>query len=489
MLTMTNKLRMFVVLAAVCVLVATTSAFAGTTTVTTQTYAAEAIAAGTTVVTLANIDYTMGVSRAIGQAYHIQFIISGGTWNTATVPPGTGAATSPPFVAGQFSAFAGTGNNLVTTQLFSAGATVLEYAVGIVSPTDTNLVLRLPTPPVKFNSNVPGSSITITVNLFDSFGVIDGDSTPKTIGQLATAAFYTTLAVDTGTQVDGVTAPQGTMFVVGGDDVAGRAESAITMTNVTAGVLAPSGLANYTLLAGDLVTITVMGNFQGLAANGFFLDLDNDDTSDAGPPTERFTVSGSTATLVVPGNVFTAAHSISFINDGTPLVAPRSFSISIALTTTNTVGGYTYTMNTGASPWWTWGTTGTTLVAPYVTFDPNIPVKFRFTNYTANALMVTPTVQIDSGNTGGGLTLALTSFTIPASSSITVELLNTPTAGTAGLGPLVTGVTGTMPIRGRATFRVLVGTDNVEGQMLLAGAAGIVITPLTQFGPPASFSH
>lgn len=108
-----------------------------------------------------------------------------------------------------------------------------------------------------------------------------------------------------------------------------------------------------------------------------------------------------------------------------------------------------------------------------MTFSPGNATKFRFTNTSDVIVTVLVEVDIDAGN-AAVYTPGMQSFDVPANSSTTVELNNTPIAGTGTQGPLGSIAGGVQPVRGSITFIALTSTNNVSGQVLIASPVGVI---------------
>lgn len=423
--------------------------------------------------------YTMGIDRTAEQDMAIRLELNGGAVFAATpaiadfVIGGAGAATIT------YPGVGGIGQNFVEFEIDITTA----FVAGTTTITMNNLQIT-------GLGSAPGTAIAMRVSLRDLFfqtGVDLNGIKSRTVALLQPVTSLTA-NTDTGTTIDAITDPATTGFVPQNDDLRLLARAPVTVITTLEGVSNAAGTADYVLGADGLVTFTVTGDFTGVATWGFFYDLNNDGISDVG---ERFTITGTTATLTVPGNLLGAQHSMSFVPTGTTPLSVRTFTITAKLDMTPFSpigGGNDRDPIAGAnSNWWVWNINGTFLRAPYITFSPGNEVKFRFINNTANPVVVegvggpdtSPGIVIDQGtfianpahlNANGKFT-----FTIPAYGSVHVELSATPSPGTGAIGPLVSELTsGTQPIRGRANFLALTGTNNVTGQVLVASPTGVI---------------
>lgn len=435
------------------------SASAGTLASAPTTFAHE-IALSTTSLTFAPQVYSMGISRLAGNAMIFRYTLSSGTFGTTpvlTYTPTAGGAVTVTFRSG------------------GAGSATVEYDVAVTTTTavtDTFTLSAGAAPSgVKFPaSSAVGASISITVDVRDLFGPLDTVGTfTRTLATLGAAATLTA-ATDNGTVIDATIIPPRTAFVVANDDAALVAKASVTATKTITGTKNAAGAVDYTLVAGDVVTFTITGNFTGISQVGFDLDGNGAISTTAGTATiEAFTINSSltSATLIVDGNRLPdVPRAIFFTKTASAALDPRTFGIaeSIAPAAGTTQNRDVATANSG---WYVWTQNGTTLYAPYISFSPSNPTKFRFTNASTSDVTVNIALVLDQGT----FTQNVSSFTIPAGGSKQITLSETPAAGTLEIGPIATITGGVQPIRGKLTFTALSNTSNVLGMVLFFNPA------------------
>jgi len=474
-----SRLRTTIVFFALCGLVAG-SAFAGNLTSNPTTFAHE-IATAATALTIAPQVYTMGIARNPGQNFIIRYTLS----NTAvTFGPNVGLTLT----------YGGAAVG-VTTVLRSGGlgANTVEFDVNLagggtaVGDTFT------------FNGTVyfaagsaVGASTNVTVDVRDVISALDTTLSvtvpPASYSRvLATLGGAATLTATTQTRatIDATAATPLTLFVAqtagtADDDTLTVAKAFVTTAaTTTAQVAANTGA--YSLAANDLVTFTITGDFTGITAVGLDLDGSLAITPAAGANTttaETFTINAglSAATLTVDGNRLGAlggtARAVWFTKAAGVTLNPRVFTIAATVNPTLASGrsSQNRSIGTGAADWFQWVQNGTTMVAPYLSFTPGNGVKFRFVNSSNNAITILVSVVLDQGT----FTQNVSTFTVPATSSQQYTFSDTPAAGTNELGPIATLLTGTQPVRGKATFTALTASANVAGVELIYSPVGVV---------------
>jgi len=422
----------------------------------------------TTVVTMPAQVYTMGIPRNAGQGFIIKFTLSSGVFKDAVPPPALNSSSA--FVSSSFRS-GGTDQAFLEYNVDVAGGTLLRG--------DT---LSLPITTFAFNAATSvGLTSTLTVDLRDSFGVLDASSYQSgTFAAIVGAASFSGRTGpgggegnDVGTTVDVFAPTPRTRFVaVAGDDTTRDAFASLILNNQTANVLIPSGAGPYVLQPSDLVTLTLSGaDFSGISQIGIDLNADGTYLSTTDTATnEVFTIGTNTATLTVTGDRIPAGVEkkirIRKISSAV-MNAPRTFGLSGSISSLN---GQNRTLSTANANWWQWQMNGGILVAPYITLSPGNETKFRFTNSSDTAVTILAEVVLDQGT----MTVNLTQFDIPARSSIHVELAGTPAAGTGAIGPMITLVSGTQPVRGKATFTILGAPANVKGVTLISSPIGVI---------------
>ncbi|MEJ6002196.1 hypothetical protein [Paucibacter soli] len=431
---------------------------AGTITAGNVNYAVEAMAS-TTPVTLGNVVYNMGVARTTTQPFTLIYTLSSGTFNaTPAVPTAAGGTAA---IVGSSLKRGGAGSNEVVYDIVVSGN---------ISATDT-LTLVAPVV-VGHNLTTSGNAVSMSVKLLDTgeTACVDNSGTPSTCAVTsarATAAkasgFDAAMATnDTTTVTDvGATVPLAG-FVAGtgagiGLDTATVAKVAVSVNNNTAGVKGTGGVVDYTLVAGDTVTLTLTDatGFLGLKANKLCFDKDADTTlCEAG---EVFTVSGNTATLAgIPGNSAAfgiggaASGTLSFETDATtPMGVSRTIGLAGAVTpTTAGAVGFSYAPN---ASFWQWSSNGTQLQSPWFTTYTGYQSNFFLTNTGTNPASYTARVLTETGNACTAGTGA--SGTIPANGQLFVSA-----TGAAGLCSSMATAT-----RGTAIFTINAPSATVQG--------------------------
>lgn len=421
-------------------------------------------------------DYRMGVDRTAAQNIIIRYTLSIGKF---------GAAVPVPTLAGG-------GGASATITLRSGGnqSSTVEFDVDVVTPfvgSDTGTILRLTGAQVNFPS---GSSVDtvmqLTVDIRDTVGPIDtaGDKTRDLAALKGAASLKAADAAESDdlfTVVDVNSNPPRTEFVEQEDTRDEIARVPIKISNTSSTVFAADGTTPYELEAADRITLTVTGDFSGLDADNFCLDLDDLSQGDIieCDTTEKFTIVGDTATLTLDGDISSMGlqRNIVFAKEpGVVLSAPRTFGISATIAPQSGVS-QNRSLIRGNSDFWQWGLNGEVLTSNYIAFIGGNETKFRFTSTTSKDFLCFPEVTLDQGTFDLSTTGDFGSsgeFVVPANGNIHVELSNPAAAGTGAIGPLVTLTSGQQPVRGRAIFTCLTAPANVTGVILIASPVGVI---------------
>lgn len=397
-------------------------------------YAVEAITA-TTDITLPDVEYTMGVARTTAQDFTIIYRLPDGILFNATPAAPT---------------IAGGGAGTVTLKRGGAGTNEVVYDIDVTTALTTSTTITL-VAPVLANSNLTavGNTLAISVDLWETGETARVDnltalSRTVAIGASA-AALVSTSCADATTDANHTT-PLGAFVAANGDTALRGNCDGLRVNNTTAGVRAPDNSGDYTLVAGDVVTLTITDptGFLGLAANGLYYDLNDNNTNDAG---EGFTISGNTATRTLAGDngALNAAHNVNYVPTGTtPMGTARVLAVAGGLAPA--VGA---AVNLGGNTaWWTWGSNGLVLQSPWFsTFGNGYTNRFILMNTGANAVTYSTTVLTEGGNVatmGTGQT-----GTIPAEGTVVIDSADIAT---------FSGAT-----RGAVTFTVNAPASAVKG--------------------------
>lgn len=425
---------------------------AGTITAGNVSYSLENIASTATNVTLGNVVYTMGVARTTAQDFVIMYTLPAGVLFTATpaVPAVSvvGAAT-------------------VTLKRGGIGTNEVVYDVDVTTAFDATTVLTLTAPVINTHGLISnGATVSLTMALKDPGETSYVDNVGTLSSVRATAAYSADfwngaangVTADAATTTDvNVTVPLAG-FIVANDDTATIAKATVQVKNTTAGVKKADNSADYTLVAGDLVTLTVtdVTGFLGLATNGLCDDLNNGGTCTAGANTEIFTISGNTGTLTgLAGNNagFSADRKVFFTSDATtPMGTSRVLGIAGSVAP---AAGQSHTF-TGRSDWWTWTSNGTLLQSPWFSTAAGYTSRFVLTNTGTNAATYTAVVKTETGNTcttGSGA-----AGTIPANGQLVVDA-----------STICTAFSGANK-RGAAVFTVNAPSANIQGAYNIVNA-------------------
>jgi len=169
--------------------------------------------------------------------------------------------------------------------------------------------------------------------------------------------------------------------------------------------------ANYALVAGDLVTVTVTDptSFLGLAATAGALSFGTlpmtinalapttaSTAATAGNNIIDFNRSTTDATAVPPTTYASAPNTVSYTSNATtPMGTSRVLSIAGAVAPAAGIA-HAFTPN---ATWWTWNSNGTILETPFFTNAVGYTNRFVFMNYSANAVTYTATCLVETGVT------------------------------------------------------------------------------------------
>lgn len=387
-------------------------AFAGTITAPAAPtrYAVESLVS-TTDLTLPAITYQMGVNRTTAQDFTIIFRPSAGSAFTA--------ASCAAALAGFGQAGAGT---VVVTQK-RASTTECAYEVDVTADTDATKTLS-------FNGfvldshtlNTAGNQASITVGLFDLGETARIDNTQDLSVTVASSgnALTLTAAADTATQAD-VNDELGPLFgfVTNGvaptndADASARAAFVIGNNSGTTTWRLPDGATPWDFTVnGTSIAVTIPGNFQGLAANGFAAS-----TGVGVAPVVTATAGGTSATFtLLPANInpgqtntsvtttFTSARTAS-------LGTARAFGVSAV---GDVVTGADVAL-AGSANWWTWGANATQLMTPYISTNPQYVTRISMLNTGTTAVGYTVQCYTEGTATatnGAGGTLRASGTTV-----------------------------------------------------------------------------
>lgn len=367
-----------------------------------------------TALTMPDVVYTIGVPRGIaGQDFAIIYKLPAGATFLAT-------PANPVYV--------GPSTPTITLKRGGAGSNDVVFSV---SPTVTGVI--------------PGDTFTLTLGVVNTHGMVgngasfpvqvtildqnetacvDNSGTPATCFKSATAAslaqssnFLTVggvvgVTTDPGattTNVNAVVPLAG--FVVDATapaDTATVAAADLILKNTTFAVRNPTNTLDYTLLAADKATINITDptGFLGLATPpGLFIDLDADATADTAGTglngNEIFTISGTTASLLIDGNNVPNPLRLSTVyytsNGVTPMGVSRVLGVSGSVNPT--VAGIADLPWASNAAWWTWGSNGTVLETPFFTTFPGQNSRFVFMNYGTAPASYTAECLVEAGNT------------------------------------------------------------------------------------------
>jgi hypothetical protein len=480
-----SRLRTTIVFFALCGLVAG-SAFAGVLTNAPTNFAHE-IATATTDLQTAPQIYTIGIARNAGQNFILRFTLSNAVFGTGPFTLVYGGAA---LGVANVQRSGGTGATTVEFDVnLTGGGTAIgdTFTLYSVAPNGANIRFAA--------ASAVGTTTTVTADARDVISALDTVPGPytRTLATLVGAAsIFTTAGTNPPPNaiIDATATVPLTTFVVqtsvpasADDDTALIAKAFFSTSPTTAGVRNATNTADYTLLAGDKVTISIGGDFSGL------VQVVYNPTNHAAPFTsapantttnEVFTIAADlrSASITVDGNRLTTGGTIWFTKTASSALNPRVFSITEAITPV--APSQARTIGTAAT-WYTWVQNGTTIVAPYVSFTPGNGVKFRFTNSSGTAINILVAVVLDQPtatftynpsylNASGQFI-----FPVPAGSSQQITFSDLPTANTLEIGPIATALlTGVAPVRGKVTFTALTASPNVAGLELIYSPVGVV---------------
>jgi len=420
----------------------------------------------------------MGIARNQGQNFILRYKLNNGAFfgTTLGVPVYSGAV-------GTVSVVLRSGGPSTA----STNSDTVEYDVNVLAAAGTLVgdkftlsgTVRFP-----LNAGV-GSTTALTVDVRDVISPIDTIGTyTQTLATLAGSARVTAAAGNLAT-IDATAPIPLTQFVAQSgttaDDTTQIAKVAITTSASTALVYDAAGTPGatiYSLAAADQVLFTITGDFTGVSQVGF--DFGNGGTINAGLATatdsnEKFTIAanGQSATLQVNGDrlLNNLSSTIWFTKTAAAQLNPRSFNIEAKVTPVCAAQQRSL-VQTGN--YFQWQQNGTTLLAPYVSFTPGNGVKFRFTNSTANDIIVLVTVATDQANAANAL---INNFTIPGNGSRQITFSDAASTGTGEIGPIASlnsSATLVQPVRAKVTFYALSASANVSGVQIVYSPVGVV---------------
>lgn len=377
-----------VALASVC----GSAAFAGAITspaASSETkYAVESLTA-TTAITSPVIVYTMGVARTPAQDFTVILTPSAGaTFSAAS------CATATPVVAG--------GGAAATVSQKRSGTTECAYEVDITTASTTATTLTFTG--LAFAShtlNVAGNTAGVTIALKDlgETAFIDNSSTLSRNVAISGNALKLVATADTATKAD-VNDEMGPLygFVTVGDDVDAVAKAPFAIqNNLSSTWLKPDGTTPWDFVVdGTKIDVTIAGNFQGMATNGFTVT-----TGVGTAPVVTATAAGANATFtILPSNV-------TGVNTTTTVTATFTSARTASLGTSRTFGvsaiGDVVTgadvVLSGSSGWWVWGANASQLVSPYFSTDSTYLSRFIFLNTSGAAVSYSAQCYGETGNT------------------------------------------------------------------------------------------
>ena len=424
-------------------------------------YAAEAIASGTTALTLAPFTYTMGVARAVGQNF------------TVILTPSSGSAFVSATCSAATPAIAGAGAGTVTVKRSSTAECAWDVSITTATTTATTLTftgLQLSA----HGLNVPGGSTALTLGLKDpgETSFIDNQSTvSRTVAASVQAVTVYAAATDTGTVAD-VNATGGplTGFLVQNDDTATVAKANLTFANnydvtnaIALGAVGPDGTTvfDFTATAGT-ASLTIGGNFSGLVANKLCLDVNNNGTLCETGEVLTVAASGTSASLTgiastrFPAVGTIATRSLSFQADTTTnLGTSRTFAVSGTITpAVGAAESLADAANKNAN-YWVWSANASQLMTPYLSTNPQYVTRFSLLNTGTTAVAYSAKCFTESGATatnGAGGTLAAGATTVLAAGSVctfsgaprgaVLFTINAPVNTVKGVYNIVDAVTG-----------------------------------------------
>lgn len=402
-------------------------------------YAVEDIS-NSTVVTLADIVYDMGVGRNLDQDFVVIYTLSEG--NFATTP-------AIPVVSGS-------GAAAVALRRGGSGFDYVVYEFRVTTAMTDAAIITLTAPTVAGGGlHIRGAQVAMQMELkdFGESAYIDQSGGVSSVRALAVSSSDFWIATpgtygvltDTATTINAVSttiAPL-TSFVDDGDDDVYRAAATVQILNAHPQAARNAlNTENYVLVAEDVATITVTdeNGFLGLALNGLYYDLNDDGDADTG---EIFNVTGNSATLILAGDdIDGAEHTLYYAlpnNNTTQLGISRSLGISGNMNPGSTgVLDYAFTAN---AAFWQWDSNGTVLQAPLA----QIPAGYlsRFVLAAKNNTAPLTWAVVLTGENGNVVNPgAVTSGTIPVNGTVVID------ANTVFSGSVYPRCTATFTING-----------------------------------------
>lgn len=406
-------------------------AHAGTITPGEIKYASENVAA-TTALTLGDVVYALGVARTTTQPFTLLYTLTGtSTPLFSTTPAVPTAAGGTCAIAGSSLKRGGAGTNQVVFDIVVSGDCAAGNTLTLVAP-----VIKSATATAGITVQLLDTGETACVDNAGTTTTCIVASTPRsTIVNAADFGTVTTTAAppaDTGTIIDvNVTVPLAgfvvqTTAVANDKDTATTAKAVVAVHNTKTGVRNAGNTTDFTLAAGDLVTLTLtdVTGFLGLATDKLCYDVNASAVADGITGLcgtgEVFTVSGNTATLAsIPGNSAGfngTGQTLSYqSNATTSMGTSRTIGIAGSVNPV-TSGGPTHAF-TGNASFWQWSSNGTILQAPLFQTTTGFVSRFVLTNTGTNTATFTLAVQTEAGNTA---TLAASSGTIPAGTTVVI---------------------------------------------------------------------
>ena len=366
------------------------AAFAGAITApVVVNYAIEALAAppaaATPIAGVPAIVYTMGVSRTVAQDFTIIYQpTAGSTFGACPIAPAA-------FAIG------GTGTATVSNKRSSPLECAYEVDVTLATDTTTTVSIAGLTFATHNLGTAAGNTAGVVVGLWDlgETARIDNNGNLTAVVAQSGNALTLTAAADTGTTTD-VNDEFGPLFgfVSANDDADALARASFSVgNNATGAFRLPNGTTPWDFgLHGTSLNVTVAGNFQGLATNGFLV-------SAAGPGVLA-TVAGGNATFsLLPANFAFGTGTYGVTNTFTSartasLGTARVFGVSAV---GDVVTGADRAL-AGNSGWWTWSANASQLMTPYFTTSSLFLSRFFFLNESAAAVLYSANCYSETGN-------------------------------------------------------------------------------------------
>jgi hypothetical protein len=356
-------------------------------------YAIEALAAppaaATPIAGVPGITYTMGVSRTTAQDFTIIYNpSSGSTFGACPIAP---------------AAFTIGGTGAATVSNKRSGPNECAYEVDVTTATDTTTTITISG--LTFATHNLGASAGNTagvqVALWDlgESANIDNPSGVKLSRVVAQSgnALTLTAAADTGTTTD-VNDELGPLFgfVTANNDGDANASASFSVgNNATGAFVMPDGTTPWDFSThGTSIAVTVAGNFQGLATNGYTV------SQFCGGTNPTATVAGGNATFtLLPANFTCGTGTYEIQNTFTSartasLGTSRVFNVS-AVGDVQT--GADRTLSGNAS-WWTWTANASQLMTPYFTTNSLFLSRFFFLNESASPVQWSAQCFSETGN-------------------------------------------------------------------------------------------